>query len=279
MANQIILATGDVAAIVPEIWSGLFTINLNDAIVINSLISRDYENEIKTLGDTVKIPSIADVVAGNLNEGAAGESQGISASTTDLIINKRTFVDYEITDQAQLQSVPFTEKIRTLAFAAIMRKIQDDLFADVAPSTSAPDHTLDYNSGTTLADVDLLAALDLAEDANWPAEGRHTVTGARQKNDVVAITKFADKDTNLGSSPSAMGQITEPIYGDNFQWTTAAGSTTFKFHESFMQMAVQKELQVKLFDKGVTGERADRLNIDILWGNKQIHNDRVVTIV
>ncbi len=278
MANQIILATGDAAAIVPEIWSGLFTSNLNDAIVLNSLISRDYENEIKNLGDIVKIPSIGDVVAQNLPEGAAGQSQGISASTQDLTINKRSYVDFEITDQAQLQAVSFTEKIRTLAFAAIMRLMQDDLFSDVVPSTSAPDHTIDFDSGTTLADADLLEILDLAEDANWPAEGRHLVVGPRQKNDVLAITKFVDKDTNLGSSPTASGQITEPIYGDAFAWTTAAGAQAFKFHESFMQMAVQKELQVKLFDKGVTGERSDRLNIDILWGNRQVHNDRVIVL-
>ena len=55
MADAIITAAGTVTAIVPEIWSGVFTQNLNDKIVYNPLIRRDYEGEIANMGDTVKV--------------------------------------------------------------------------------------------------------------------------------------------------------------------------------------------------------------------------------
>lgn len=277
MADAIITAQGTTTAIVPEVWSGVFTQNLSDKIVFNSLIRRDYEGEIANLGDTVNIPTIANVTAQNLPDGATGSASSISATVTPLVINKRAYVDFLVSSEAKLQSIPFMDYIRTLGMQALIRKMQSDIVTLIVPSASAPDHTTSYDSSQTLADADLLEALDLEKTANWPDDGRYLVTGGLQYNDLLEIDKLYLK-TVSGIADVSSGKMNAPIYGHSCDWTNAVGNTTFMFHDSFMQMAIQQGLTVKVFDPGVNGQRGFRVNMDVLYGIKQIHNDRVISI-
>jgi hypothetical protein len=43
-------------------------------------------------------------------------------------------------------------------------------------------------------------------------------------------------------------------------------------------MAVQDQLSISTYDLGVDGIRAARVNVDLLWGLKQLDNKRVVSI-
>ncbi len=276
--DPIISASGAVSAIIPEVWSARYTERFNDLLVFPGLIRRDYEGEITSLGDTVHIPSLPDVSAQNLIEGAKGDTTAITATKTSLIVNRRSYVDFEITDQAELQSIPFMDQLREIAINAIMRKMQDDLISDIAPSTAAPDHTLAYDNGTTLADADLLEALDLERVANWPESDKFLITGAQQYNDLLNIQKFYDKTINDGNAVVNNGQMLAPVYGHKVGWTTAMGTRTLLFHLSFMQAAVQRGLGLSLHDLGGQGKRSFRLNVDLLWGAKQIHSDRVISI-
>jgi hypothetical protein len=279
MADQLTSSGGSNSAIVPEIWSANFQDNLRNADVLSPILRHDYENEIQSLGDTVNIPSIPDVTATDLAEGAVGETVSSTATTTPLAINTMTSVDFKITTQAQLQSVAFIDELEKRALSAIQLKMQSNAFALISPSTATPDHVIAYDSASTLADADLLEALDLEVAANWPDNAdKYLVTGGLQRNDLVNISKFYDKDTNDGDAPSITGQILAPIYGHNVRWSGAAGTTTYLFLSDFMQIAVQRGLTMKLYDIGVNGERGYRLNIDVLYGIKQMHNDRVITI-
>ncbi len=277
MADAIITASGTVTAIVPEIWSGVFTQNLSDKIVYNSIIRRDYEGEIANLGDTVNIPTIANVTAHNLADGATGSASTISASVTPLVINKRAYVDFLVSSEAKLQSVAFMDYIQTLGMQAIIRKMQSDIIALIVPSASAPDHQISYDNSNTLADADLLEALDLEKTANWPDDGRYLVTGGLQYNDLFSVDKFYLK-TAAGIADVSSGKLTAPVYGHSCDWTSANGNTSYLFHDSFMQMAIQQGLSVKVFDPGVNGQRGFRVNMDVLYGIKQVHNDRVISL-
>lgn len=278
MADQVISASGAVANIVPEVWSARYTQNLNDNVAFNSLISREYEGEIRSMGDTVNIPTIADVDASLLTEGARGDAQTITVSKTALVVNSRAFVDFIVTDQASLQSLLEMDKLRELAVSALARKMQDDIVDAIVPSASAPDHAIAYDSGTTLADADLLEALDLEADANWShLGGRYLVTGEKQYLDLVNTSKFYDK-TLGGNSNVSQGELSGSIYGHTPGSSTACGTTTYMFHDSFMQMAVQKDLSINLYDLGGQGQRAWRLNVDVLYGIKQVFDTRVVSI-
>jgi len=278
MADQVLTASGSNSAIVPEVWSSQFQQVLNDSVVFPSIVRRDYEGEITSRGDTVNIPSIADVTATDLQDGGRNDAQTITATTTALVVDSIAAVDFKISTLAELQSVDFVEELRKKGSEAIMRKIQDDIIAAVAPSTSAPDHTIAYTTSTTLADVDLLAALDLEADANWSRlPGRYLVTGEKQMLDLVANSKFYD--TTLGGNASlSAGAVTGSIYGHAPSGSSACGTTTYMFHDSFMQMAIQRGLNVTVTDLAVLGERGYRLNMDVIYGIKQVHSNRVITI-
>jgi hypothetical protein len=278
MADQVLTASGSNSAIVPEVWSALFQNTLNDSIVFPSIVRRDYEGEIAGRGDTVRIPSIADVTATDLGDGARNDAVTITATTTSLVVDSIAAVDFKISTLAELQSVPHMERLRVLAEQAIMRKLQDDIVAAVAPSTSAPDHTISYTTGSTLADADILAALDLEGTANWSqSTDRYLVTGALQYNDLMGIAKFYDQ--TLGGNVSvAAGAATGKIYGHTPMQSTACGTTTYLFDGSFMQMAIQRGLNITLTDLAVLGERGYRLNVDLIYGIKQVHSTRVITI-
>ena len=74
------------------------------------------------------------------------------------------------------------------------------------------------------------------------------------------------------------GQLPAALLGFMPHFTTLANSVTYLFHSSFMTMAVQEALAIREYDLGVDGKRAVRVNLDLLYGLKQLDNKRVVEI-
>lgn len=60
--------------------------------------------------------------------------------------------------------------------------------------------------------------------------------------------------------------------------TTEASAVSHFFHPIYLTMAVQERPVPKVFDLGVDGVRAERVNMGVLWGLKQLDGLRVVTI-
>ena len=278
MDNQMTSAT-QTAAIVPEIWSAKFYEVLLAKLPFIDSVSKDYEGEIKKLGDTVNISSIPEFSdATELPEGAKADADAVTITSQALVINKRTFKDYKVTDQAQLQSIEFMDGLRDKAIYAIQKRMQAVIIAAISPSASAPDHAIAYDSGTTLALADVLEAKELLDDADVPESDRFGVLGSAASNDLFNITGFVSRDFIPAGSPLTSGAIQTPIAGFMPKMTTEVGTVSYFAHPSFLTMAVQKDLSPKVYDLGVNGERAARVNCDVLWGLEQLDNKRVVTI-
>lgn len=278
MADSII-STTESAAIIPEIWSARFFEVLLERLPFIDSVDRSYEGEIQNLGDIVNISSIPQFdLASNVGEGQRVDAKSITVSGQQLVINKRTACDYIVTKRSQMQSLEFMDDLREKAIFAINKKVQSDLISDTVPSASAPDHQIAYDAGTTLALADLLEGKELLDAQNVPEEGRKVITGSAQLNDLFNITGFTSRDFIPAGSPLTSGGFTTPILGFELDWTTESGSVTRLFHPSYMTMAMQQSLNIELFNLGVDGKRASRVNVDILWGNKQLDDKRVVSI-
>jgi Phage capsid protein len=276
MSDQIHTAASELSVIVPELWSARYYDVLLASLPFNSIVSRDYEGEIQNLGDTVKISSFPEFSAATeLAEGAKGDADAITVTQQSLVINYRTFKDFIVTNQAQLQSLPAMDKLRELAIYSIQKRVQALI---IAASSSAPDHQIAYDSGTTLALADLLEAKELLDNQDVPASDRHIVLGAAQVNDIFNITGFTSSDFVLDGSPLTTGEIGRALLGFMPHMTTEVGSVAYLFHKSFMTMAAQQGVAVKIYDLGSEGKRAARVNVDTLWGLKQLDNKRVVSI-
>lgn len=279
MADQVMGGVTELNALRPEIWSEAFYPTLLQALPFNDLIARNYEGEIRALGDRVNITTFPQFgLADTIPENGRADADAVTATKTVLNINQQIVKDFIITDRAMVQTIDSANALRDLAFFSIMRKMQQIIIAEVAPSTSAPDNTLGYTSGTTLALADILAAKEQLDTSDVPDDGqRAMVLGAAQWNDIFNITGFTSRDfTN--TQPLLNGSLPAQVLGFSPRLTTEAGATAFFFHRIFQQMAVQKGLTVEVFNLGVDGKRAMRVNSTLLMGTKQVSNLRVVTV-
>ncbi len=279
MANQFLRSSTELDALVPELWSAKFYPNLLEKMVFASSISRDYQNEIAALGDQVNItdfPQFSE--ATELAEDAANDAEAITANSTPLIINKQIVKDFIITKKGKKQSLDAMNKLRDLAFHSIMKKMQNVIIAEIVPNAAAPDHSIAFDSGTTLALADILEAKELLDDADVPEDGRISVLGSAQMNDLFNITGFVSRDFIPAGSPLTTGQINTPVAGFEMKWTSEAGNISYFFHPLMQQIAVQDQPAPSVHDLGVQGIRAERVNMTVLFGVKQVDGLRVVTI-
>lgn len=279
MANQIMTAQTELSAIVPEVWSQRFYDVLLNELPFAALISRDYEGEIQALGNIVNIATIPEFSdATELAEDAAGDADAVTIATQQLVINKRIYKDFIVTNTARLQSLPFVDALQEMAVYAVNKKIDAIIASNIIPSASNPDHQIAYDSGTTLQLSDILEAKELLDKANVPMSDRHAVMGPAQANDIFNITGFTSSDFVLAGSPLTTGELSQKLVGFMPHMSNAVGNTSYWFHRSFFAMAVQQGLNIREYDLGGTGLRATRVNVDVLAGFKQLDGKRVVSI-
>lgn len=279
MPDEVLTKGTELDGITPELWSANFYPTLLEKMVFADAVSRDYEGEISALGDIVNINSFPQFdLADEILENERANADSVTASKQQLTINKQLVKDYIITKRAQVQSLEAGDVLRDLAMHAIMKKMQLIIVAEITPSASTPDHAISYDSSTTLALADILEAKELLDNADVEELGRKMVVGAAQANDLFNITGFVSRDFIPSGSPLAEGAISTPVMGFDFAWTSEAGSTSYFFHPLFLTMAVQQSPEVRVYDLGVDGVRGTRVNMDVLFGVKQLSNLRVVTV-
>ena len=279
MADAVMRTSSEVSVLVPQIWSRRYYDVLLATLPFNSVVSKDYEGEIQALGDRVKIstfPEFAD--AEEVAEDAKVDADSITVTQQELVINKRIAKDFILTSKAMLQSLPAMEKLQELAIYSIQKKIQKLIIALIVPNAAAPDHSIAYTSGTTLALADMLAAKELLDAQDVPMSDRHMVVGSAQLNDIFNITGFTSSDFLVSGAPLQTGQLPAALLGFAPHFTTEVGNTSYYFHSSFFTMAAQQGLNVQQYDLGVEGKRAMRVNVDTLVGMKMLDGLRVVTI-
>ena len=280
MADQVMKGSAELSALRPELWASQFYDTLLEALPHRDLVARDYEGEIRALGNIVNVTSFPQFdVAEDVLEDQKVDASAVTAVKTQLTINHQLVKDFIVTDRAQVQTLEHANALRDLAFFAIMKKMEQIIIADTVPSAAAPDHQIAYDSGTTLALADLLEGKELLDNANVPDDGQRAFTAdAEQWNDLFAIASFTSRDFIPTGSPIESGDLPMLILGFRPRMTSLANSVTRMFHPSYMQLAVQRELDVRVFDQGVEGKRSSRVNSTLLFGNKQMDNTRVVSI-
>lgn len=273
------LSTGELSALIPEKWSQTYYDVLLAKLPFNDSIATDYQGEINELGDTVNVQTIPEFAIGNeLAEGASNDAESLTVTTQQLVANRRIVKDFIVTKKSLLQSIPFVDKLEEHAAYAIMKKVHSIIVATISPSASAPDHQIAFDSGTTLALADILEAKELLDNQDVPEENRMGVTAVPQANDLFSITGFVSRDFIPAGSPLTEGAINTPVLGFTMKHTSLLTNTAYFFHPSFMQMAMQQELDVQIYDLGSEGKRAQRVNSDILFAIKQFDDERVVQI-
>lgn len=278
MANAATTTT-TASAIIPEQWSAKFFEVLTARLIFIDSVDREYEGDIKDLGDTVNISSIGEFSEADIvDEDGTTDAEAVNISGQQLVINKRATKDFIVTKRAQLQSLDFMNKARDMAMFSVKKKMESQIVSIIIPSASTPDHQIAYDTGTTLALADILEGKELLDTANVAEDSRVLGTGPAQYNDLFNISGFTSRDFVPAGSPLSSGAIEVPVAGFMVKWTSLLSGTTYLYHPSFLNMAVQKDVSIMEYDLGVLGERQTRINVDSLFGIKLTDNKRVVSI-
>jgi len=281
MADQKMRSSPELLALRPELWSSVFYSTLLAAHPFNSVVARTYEGDIKALGNQVNITQFPEFdEAEDILEGQKVDAEAITASNIPLVINHQVVKDYIVTDKALIQTIDSQNALRDLAINSIMKKMQRIIIDDTIPSGATPDHTLAYDTGTTLALVDILNAKELLDNANVPDDGsRCMILDSPQWNDIFNITGLTSRDfVGDGAQPLVSAALPARVLGFNPKMTTEANAVSFFFHPSYLQLAVQRGMDTRVFDEGVVGSRAQRVNSTVLFGDVQASDVRVVTV-
>ena len=88
----------------PVLWAGRLLSNLNDAHVYANALNRDYEGEIRVMGDRVRINSIGRVTINTFTKNAAlNAPETLDDSYVNLIIDQGDYFNFEIDDVDKAQ--------------------------------------------------------------------------------------------------------------------------------------------------------------------------------
>lgn len=170
---------------IPQIWSARLLQNLNEAHVYASLANRDYEGEIRNVGDTVKINAIGRVSIGSYTKNSnISTAETLTDAQTTLVINKADYFNFQIDDIDKVQQKPkvMDEAMREAAYG-LSRAVDTEL-AKVHTLTPANNKVGGdatsaklggvLTAGSALYDylVDLKVILD---ENNAPDDGRRWV--------------------------------------------------------------------------------------------------------
>lgn len=263
-------------------WSDIFVDEFVEMAKLPSLVSREYEGEIKEAGDTVKVSQINDPVAVRKTIGTPGYEQYSSTpmATEQISIKADTIIEagYEINSLVNLQSQIKSQdsKIRQGLLRALEKEMNNWLYGLVAPSQAAPDHVA--SGVATFDDTQLLAARKLAADAHWPEGDTWLLLSSSYTNHLMAKTVMTSADF-VADNPVLTGRFVAKRFGINILEDTSIGmrqiSPTLNasdlgllFNPAFMYLCMQMQPTFKISDLHASRRRGYLLTCELVAGAK-----------
>jgi len=264
--------------LIPEIWSSQMYSELRSNIAFANIFSRQYEGEIKSLGDTVKVQQIVAPTGEILtNDKAQFSSSNMSISQFTVVANKRASAAFEFTDLAQLQSLSFQQEAQTALVYAIRLKMEQDIITGLLPSTSAPDHTIAPASASSLAAADLGSIRTLLSTAKVPLDNRFLLLAPSYYGDLLSVTQVTSSDFVSGNSAQS-GVISAFMGFQIMEHNLLSTDVGYAVHPSAMQLCMQQEIRVKVSDLHSQNKYGFLLSADMVYGWTLFDNKRIVQI-
>lgn len=254
-------------------WAPVFTKQLREKLLLGSLVSKDYDGEIKKGGDTVRVSQVNAPTGQLLTIGTDADSfdtEAISTSYVDIKADKRAVAAYEFEDLVDIQSqIESTRpEVRDSLIFAMNKQINDYLFTLVNPSSASPDHLV---SGVTDFNASQVAAVrKLAATAKWMKNKPwYILSDPSYYSDLLNATTLTSTDYGATDAPVISGQIAMQRYGFNiFEDDSMSTDYALAFHPDFMHMVSQSEVQVKISDLHSQKKFGYVMSVDLIFGAK-----------
>ncbi|WP_027633065.1 P22 phage major capsid protein family protein [Clostridium hydrogeniformans] len=162
---------------IPQIWSARLLANLDKKLVYANAVNRDYEGEIKSFGDTVKINKMGNVTVKDYKDGKIDDPEELSSEQTILTIDQAKYFNFKVDDVDRAQAnVKLVDKGMERASYAIQDVI-DQYIAGLVK-----DANIKMGNNTTPIEVTVSNAYDILVDLgvkldekNVPRTGRFVI--------------------------------------------------------------------------------------------------------
>lgn len=226
---------------IPELWSARLLANLDNTHVFANCVNRDYEGEIRNLGDTVHIQKFGDITVSDYTKatGVGSPAEPGGGSTVALTIDQAKYFNFKVEDIEAVQAnVNLMEKAMQRAAYAVAEMTDQFIAAMVDDSAvtfefgteSAPKALTAANAYDTLVDLKVQF-----NKRNIPTMGRFVVVppeflGLLEKDD--RYTKYDAADVKANGVRGKVAGF--DIYESNNVVTKEVGSSPKVLHHHIM---------------------------------------------
>lgn len=278
MAEAYFEAVTAAAAFIPELWSKEAIVARESNLILANLVRR-YDAELASFGDTLHVPSVTNLTAGNIST-STGLLDAVNATETnvDIVIDKWKGVVVNVLDIVKVQSKQDLLSHYTKKMAYALGQIVEQDLAILAASLSQTVGT--FNTDWT--DANLRRAVQYLDDARAPFEDRHGVFKPAGRNIFLSMDKFVRSDAvgwtkegspilkgNIGQAYGFMVHITPETY------KTVNNTSNMLFHRDCLGLALQQMPKTVQFGKQGF---SDRVGMSEIYGVKEMRDDHGVEI-
>jgi hypothetical protein len=270
----------DVEKQVQTFWADMFMPELREAQLIGNLVNKDFEGEIRRLGDTVRVSQILAPKGELKTVGVDADSfnpEKLVTQYVDIKADKRAVGSFEFEDLVMLQSQIGNKdsEIRQALVYSVQKQINDYIFSLVNPSTSNPNHLITGVTNFNAGEVSNLRKL--ASQAKWLRnKGWFILADASYYKDLLDAQTLTSADF-VGDAPVVGGQIVSQRFGWNIIEDNSEGlanlsgtgeDVALAFHPDFMHLVMQTQPQFKLSDLHPNKQFGFVLSVDVIFGCK-----------
>ena len=159
---------------IPEVWSGSLLTSLKKANVFAGLVNRDYEGDIRNVGDTVRINEIGAVTIGDYTKDSDFSAWQVMSSAQQVLnIDQAKMFAVRVDDIDSIQGKPKAMDFIMQEAAYGISDTIDQFLAGMYTQAGSSVTALTVTAGNVLKNLaDLQLKLD---EANVPTGGRYAI--------------------------------------------------------------------------------------------------------
>jgi len=260
---------------IQTMWAPVFMKELRESFLLPSLVSKEYEGQIRQKNDTVRISQINELTSDLRTVGTDAdtyETNKISTSYVDLKADKRAVSAIEFDDLVGIQSIvdpASNPDVRMAMMHDIGRQINTYLYSVMVPSTSAPDHTI--NSTAAMSNTIMANMREACAKAHWPKDKPwYHLMGPEYYSDFLSDNNLVADTYGFEDGARISGQVGQQRYGFiNYEDDSAAvASSSISFLPEAVLYAAQTEPTFQLSSLHSNKQFGFALSVDLVFGAK-----------
>jgi len=255
------MSVTDLAAVTDQIqtiWSPIFMKELRESYLLQSLVSKQYEGEIRKKNDTVRISQVNELTSDLRTVGTDADSfetNQLSTSYVDLKATKRAVSAIEVEDLVEIQSL-----IDPIKGTEVRQAMMHDIGRQI--------NSYLYSLMLTTA---LIATMrEDAALAHWPkTEKWYSLLSPQYYSDFLADNALNTVDYGFSDSARIGGQASQKRYGfEFFEDDSLSAASLYSFVPSALLYAAQTEVQWEISSGHSNKKFGYTMSANLVFGAK-----------